>query len=308
MNVLRSISELSTVPGPVYLAIGVFDGVHLGHRAVIEHALHDARRSNGTAVVVTFDPHPMRVLRPEKAPRLITATRHKLQLVCALGVEHLLVVPFTKDFAATPPGEFVRQLHACCRPLREICVGHEWSFGRDRAGNLTLLKSIGDELGFDEVGVRAVQVDGEIVSSTLIRAAIEAGDLDRAARFLGRKYSILGTVVHGDGIGRKLGFPTANLSAHNEQFPPNGVYVVQALLGGNGDTLPGVVNIGVRPTIEHSSGERTLELHLLDFTGDLYGRDIEVIFQKHLRPEKRFDGIEELRAQIDRDVAEARRA
>lgn len=306
MRIHHSIAELAAVPGPVFLAIGVFDGVHLGHQAVIRRALADAQAAGGTGVVVTFNPHPVRVMRPSQAPRLLTSTQHKAQLIERLGVTDLLVVPFTPELAATSPEAFVRQLHAACRPLREICVGHSWSFGHNRAGNLELLKRMGDRLGFDEIGLPAVEVDGEVVSSTLIRAAIEAGDLERASRFLGRDFTLLGTVVHGDHLGRELGFPTANLSAHNEQFPPNGVYAVEAILEER--TLPGVVNIGVRPTVETATGQRGMELHLFNFSADLYGRDIEVAFRKFLRPERKFPGLDALKAQIACDVAEARRA
>jgi riboflavin kinase/FMN adenylyltransferase len=301
---LRSIAELTAIPGPVFLAIGVFDGVHLGHRAVIERALGDAQSGGGNAVVVTFDPHPARILRPEKAPRLLTSTPHKLRIVRSLGVEHILALPFTPDFAATEPAIFIRDLAAACR-LREVCVGHEWCFGKNRAGNLALLDQLGHELGFDEVGVPAVQIGGEVVSSTLVRGAIEAGDLAKAARFLGRDYSILGTVKPGDQLGRKLGFPTANLAAHNEQFPPNGVYAVDVLR--NGDRLRGVANIGVRPTVAQASGERLLEVHILDFSGDLYGTDLEIIFRRRLRPEQKFPSLDALRAQIAMDAAQARR-
>ena len=306
MRLHHSIAELSAVPGPVFLAIGVFDGVHLGHQAVIRRALEDARAANGTAVVVTFDPHPVRVMRPQQAPRLLTSTQHKAQLIERLGVSELLVIPFTPELAALSPEAFVLSLHAACRPLREICVGHTWSFGRDRAGNLELLKTMGDQLGFDEVGLPAVEIDGEVVSSTLVRAAVETGDLQRASRFLGRDFTILGTVVRGDQLGRTIGFPTANLSAHNEQFPPNGVYAVEAVCEGR--TLPGVVNIGVRPTIATASGERVLELHLFDFIADIYGQDVEVVFRRFLRPEQKFAGLDALKTQIARDVADARQA
>lgn len=305
MHFLHSIAELAAVPGPVFLAIGVFDGVHLGHQAVIHRALDDARKAGGSAVVVTFKPHPLRVTRPDAAPRLLTASHHKAQLIETLGVNHLLVIPFTPQLAALPPENFVLELNAACRPLREICVGHTWSFGKNRAGNLDLLKRMGDQLGFDEVGIPAVEIEGEIVSSTLIRAAVEAGDLDKAARFLGREFTLLGTVVQGDHIGRTLGFPTANLGAHNEQFPPNGVYAVEALYQGR--TYPGVVNIGVRPTIANANGSRILELHLLDFSADLYGQDVEVRFRKFLRAERKFDGLEALKAQIARDIEDTRR-
>lgn len=304
MVVLRSIPELVQIPGPVALAIGVFDGVHLGHRAVINRACRDAEAAGGTAVVVSFDPHPVRVLRPEHAPRLLTSTMHKTRLIRELGVRHLLLIPFDAAFGATPPEQFIRQLADAARPLKEICVGHQWSFGKERAGNLKLLGVLGNELGFDAIGVDAVCIDGEIVSSTLIRGAVQTGDLEKAARFLGRDYSILGTVVRGAQIGRKLGFPTANLSAHNEQFPPNGVYAVDAIL--QGERLKGVVNIGVRPTVTNARGERLLELHLFEFERDIYGQDIEVFFRGFIRPEQKFANLDELKAQIARDAEQAR--
>jgi riboflavin kinase/FMN adenylyltransferase len=303
-GVLRTIDALRTVPGPLFLAIGVFDGVHLGHQAVIGRALEAARREGGTAVVVTFDPHPVRILRPEQAPRLLTSTEHKLQLIRALGATHQLIIHFDAAFAATPPEDFIRALVSGAQPLREICVGFEWSFGKGRAGNLALLERMGSELGFAEVGVPAVEMDGEIISSTLIRRAVEQGDLARAARMLGRNFTILGTVVEGDRLGRKLGFPTANLSAHNEQYPPNGVYAVQARHGER--ILPGVANIGVRPTVKQSAGERLLEVHLFDFDEEIYGEDLEITFRKFLRPEQKFAGLDELRQQIASDAEQAR--
>jgi riboflavin kinase/FMN adenylyltransferase len=302
---LSAIPDLATVPGPIFLAIGVFDGVHLGHRSVLLRAAEDARAAGGTAVAVTFDPHPAKILRPQNPPRLLTATTHKLRLIRALGIDAILVIPFTAQFAATPPEDFVMQLHAACKPLREICVGHEWSFGRGRKGNLEMLRQMGDKLGFDEIGVPAVHVAGELVSSTAIRGAVETGDLTRAASLLGREYSIRGTVVRGDQLGRSLGFPTANLSAHNEQFPPNGVYAVTVLR--NGVELKGVVNLGIRPTIGSATGERILEVHLFDFDEQIYNEEIEVTFRKHLRAEQKFPDLESLKARITADVTEARR-
>jgi riboflavin kinase/FMN adenylyltransferase len=192
---LTEIAQLARLPGPLFLAIGVFDGVHPGHRAVLQRALDDARHSGGTAVAVTFHPHPIRVLRPEHAPHLLTSTPHKVRLIRALGIEHLLVIPFDAAFAATPPEDFIRSIAAAAQPLREICVGFEWSFGKGRAGNLAMLDKLGHELGFEEVGVPAVKIDGQVVSSTLIRRAVKAGDFVTAARFLGREYTILGTVT-----------------------------------------------------------------------------------------------------------------
>src|SRR3954463_15020983 len=257
MRVLRSISELATLPGPLFLAIGVFDGVHLGHQAVISTSAKHARDGNGTPVVVTFDPHPVKVLRPESAPHLITATQHKIALIRDLGVAHLLVLHFDLAFAATSPEDFVQQLVENSKPLREICVGHEWSFGRGRAGNLALLKELGASDGFNVIGVQAVTVNGEVVSSTAIRKAVEEGNLVKATQMLGREYTILGTVIRGEQLGRKLGFPTANLSAHSEQFPPNGVYAIEARIGGA--LHRGVANLGFRPTVAAEKPERLLE-------------------------------------------------
>jgi riboflavin kinase / FMN adenylyltransferase len=305
MQVLRSISELSRLPGPLFLAIGVFDGVHLGHQAVISTSARHAREAGGTPVVVTFDPHPAKVLRPNDAPHLLTATQHKIALIRDLGVAHLLVLHFDQQFAATAPDEFVRQLVTNSRPLREICVGHEWSFGKGRAGNLALLKQLGTTYDFDVVGVQAVTVNGEAVSSTAIRRAVAGGDLIQATQMLGREYTILGTVKAGQKLGRKLGFPTANLSAHSEQFPPNGVYLAEARLGGN--LYRGVANLGYRPTVSAGDPERLLELHLFDMNKDIYGEEIEVRFLRYLRPEQTFENVEALAAQISRDVAQARK-
>ncbi len=305
MLILNSIPELEQIPGPLFLAIGVFDGAHLGHQAVIGTAARDAQAAGGTAVVVTFDPHPAKILRPQENKRLLTATQHKIALIRALGVSHLLVLRFDREFAATPPEEFVRQLASAAQPLREICVGQEWSFGKDRAGNLALLQKLGAELDFRVVGVEPITADGTIVSSTAIRRAIEAGDFATATKMLGREYTILGTVETGQQLGRSIGFPTANLSAHSEQFPPNGVYAAEALL--EGKSLRGVINLGVRPTVDSGMPKRVLELHLFDFDRDIYGSDIEVRFLRYLRPEQKFENLAALRAQIARDVETAQR-
>ena len=304
MQVLRSIPELAKLPGPLFLAIGVFDGVHLGHQAVISTSAGHAKEAGGTPVVVTFDPHPAKVLRPNDAPHLITATQHKIALIRDLGVGHLLVLHFDRAFAATAPEQFVEQLVVNSRPLREICVGHEWSFGKGRAGNLALLKQLGLTHNFNVVGVEAVTVNGEVVSSTAIRKAVAEGNLVKATQMLGREYTILGTVIAGEKLGRKLGFPTANLSAHSEQFPPNGVYVIEARR--SGILHRGVANLGYRPTVSGEKPERLLELHLFDLDRDIYGEELEVRFLRYLRPEQKFENLEELKAQIARDVEQAR--
>ena len=304
MELLRSIPELARLRGPLFLAIGVFDGVHRGHQAVISTSADHARVANGTPVVVTFDPHPEKVLRPQAAPHLLSATKHKIALIRALGVEHLLIITFDKQFAATEPEDFVAQLVNHSKPLREICVGHEWSFGKNRRGNLDLLEGLGAKSSFDVVGIPPVKINGAVVSSTAIRQAVEKGDLAKAAEMLGREYTILGTVTHGDNLGKKIGFPTANLSAHSEQFPPNGVYAAKAWV--DGELYRGVINLGVRPTVSGGKAERVLEIYLFDFNRDIYGHDVEVHFLKFLRPEKKFENLDALVQQIRQDVQQAR--
>ena len=305
MEILRSIPELAHLTGPLFLAIGVFDGVHRGHQAVISTSAEHAKSANGTPVVVTFDPHPMKVLRPREAPHLLTATQHKIRLIRQLGVQHLLVIKFDKAFAATAPEDFVQQLVMRSKPLREICVGHEWSFGKGRRGNLALLRKLGAQFDFEVVGIPAVTLgNGEPVSSTAIRHAVEAGDLAKAAEMLGHQYTILGTVVRGERLGKKIGFQTANLSAHSEQFPPNGVYFAQATL--DGVIYPGVVNLGHRPTVSSGKSERVLEIHLLDFDHEIYGKDLEVRFVRYLRAEQKFENLGALARQIEFDVQQAR--
>ena len=304
MEILRSIAELAQLRGPLFLAIGVFDGVHRGHQAVISTSARHAHSADGTPVVVTFDPHPAKILRPNDAPHLLTATQHKIALIRQLGVGHLLIINFDKNFAATPPENFVEQLRANSKPLQEICVGHEWSFGKGRAGNLDLLKKLGARFDFNVVGITPVTLNGAVVSSTAIRQAVENGDLEKAAQMLGRPYTILGTVTHGESLGKKIGYPTANLSAHSEQFPPNGVYFAEARID---DVLHhGVVNLGYRPTVSRGKSERILEIYLLDFDREIYGHDVEVRFAQYLRPEKKFENLEALTKQIDADVRQAR--
>jgi riboflavin kinase/FMN adenylyltransferase len=304
MDTLRSIPELEQLRGPLFLAIGVFDGIHRGHQAVISTSAEHARTANGTSVVVTFDPHPEKILRPDRAPHLLTATQHKIALIRQLGVSNLLIIHFDKQFAGTEPEDFVGQLVAHSRPLREICVGHEWSFGKNRRGNLDLLNKLGAEFDFNVVGIQPVKINGAVVSSTAIRQAIEKGDFAKATEMLGREYTILGTVTRGDSLGKKIGFPTANLSAHSEQFPPNGVYAAEAKI--DNELRRGVINLGVRPTVSAGKSERVLEIHLFDFDRDIYGQDIEVRFLKFLRPEKKFENLDALVQQIRRDVEEAR--
>ena len=303
-RVLRSISELADIAGPVVIAAGVFDGFHLGHRAVIDRTIAGARAAGGTPVVATFDPHPAAVLRPQSAPPLLTSTRHKIRLLADAGIAHVLVLGFDAAFAAQPPEIFIQALADACRPLREICVGEDWAFGKDRAGNLSLLTVLGKKLGFTATGHLPVIVDGKAVSSTAIRAAVESGALAEAARLLGREFSVLGTVIEGRRLGRTLGFPTANVRPESEQLPPNGVYAVRVLI--DGKSHAGIANVGVRPTVSNEGVQRLVEVHLFDFSGDLYDCDIEVFFGRFVRPEQKFPDLDALRAQIASDVASVR--
>lgn len=307
MTVLYNISELSRLPGPVALAIGVFDGVHLGHQRVIHAAQDFAVKQGGTAVVMTFDPHPLRVLRPEFAPRLLCSTRHKLRILEQCGVECVFVAPFDAGTAKTSAADFVGALASACKPLGFVSVGYSWTFGRNREGSIHKLMELGESHGFGVYGVPAVQVDGEVVSSTLIREAVRTGDITKAKCLLGRDYTVLGQVVRGRQLGRQMGFPTANLAVENEELPPNGVYAVSVQMDDTTPTLiKGVANLGLRPTITSGATDRMLEVHLLDFEGDLYGKEMEVAFIKLLRPEQKFPNIEDLKAQIAKDVAMAR--
>ncbi len=303
MKILHSLAELSNVSGPLCVAIGVFDGVHLGHQALIHRALAAAAQMRGSAVVLTFHPHPARVLRPGSAPHLLTSRRHKSRLIQELGCQFLLEATFDAGFAAQPPEAFIESLVRSAPALRMICVGHNWAFGKGRAGNVAMLSALGQRFGFETLEIEPVEIDGELVSSTRIRKAVEEGDFETARRLLGRDYTILGTVTTGAGRGRGIGFPTANLAAHNERFPPNGVYAVRVLMDAR--WFGGVANVGVRPTVGGS--DRLLEVHIFDYSGDCYGHDLEVKFEGFLRPERRFASIEELKTQIARDAAAARR-
>ena len=288
MHVVHTFEELAGVAHNVYLAIGVFDGVHLGHQAV----------------VLTFDPHPQRVVHPEKAPPLLTTTPHKLRLLEPLGVHACLLVTFDHPFSLTPPEQFIEQVAHRTNSLREICVGARFRFGHRHAGDVRLIAALAPTHGFLAREIAPVTLGNDPISSTAVRQLILHGDLDRAAAMLGRPYSILGVVQHGDQIGQRLGYPTANLDPQGELLPPDGVYVARAFI--DGQSHGGLVNIGRRPTFEGRSRQRRCELHVLDFHRDLYGQEIEVQFLQKLRDEQRFDSPDALRRQIAADEQAAR--
>lgn len=304
VNVLRDIGDLSAIGAPACLAIGVFDGVHRGHQALIRAVQDTARQRDAVPVVVTFEPHPLKILRPDNAPAILTSLDHKLALLERLGARHVLVITFDDAFSHTPPEAFIRSLVNACRPLRLIGVGFRWEFGYRRAGNVTLLEHLGSEHDFDVLELPPVTEDHDHISSTRVRQAITDGNLQQAARLLGRPFSVFGPVVHGERLGQEIGFPTANIDVEGEKLPPDGVYAGTCEI--RGQIRPVALNIGTRPTV--GGTERRVEAHVIGFSGELYGQRIEVPLLRLLRPEMRFPNIETLRAQIARDVEEARAA
>ena len=304
MKTLNSIQELAEVPGPVALAIGVFDGVHPGHQEVIRAAQEHAHQHQGTAVVMTFEPHPMSVLAPGSTPPRLCSLDHQKKLLEGIGVTHLLICPFTADFAETDASVFLDRLIGAASPLGCISVGYGWRFGRHGAGDVKMLMERGQEDGFAVYGVPVLTLDGETISSTRIREAVREGRFADANRLLGRPYSVLGMVSRGQQLGRTIGFPTANVETEDGLVPPNGVYAVQAFAEGR--WRDAVANLGTRPTVSDGEPSLRLEVHLFDFQGDLYGCEMEVCFIRKLRDEQRFDGLDELKAQISRDSEKAK--
>jgi riboflavin kinase/FMN adenylyltransferase len=293
------------------LTIGNFDGIHVGHRTILDTVTHRARALRGEAVVYTFEPHPRKVISPSSAPRLLTTLEQKLELLALAGVDAVIVEPFDLAFARTPAAVFIREfVHARIRPL-EVYVGYDFHFGRDREGSMRMLTELGPRLGFSVTIVPEVVIGEGDVNSTRIRQLLADARVEEAALLLGRDYTVRGRVGKGDGRGATLGFPTANLELENEVLPALGVYAGRLRLLDDGDphagaSLPAVTNVGTRPTFG-ASDRVVVEAHLIDFTGDLYGRRVELSFRFHLRPERRFEGVEALRVQIDADRNEARR-
>jgi riboflavin kinase/FMN adenylyltransferase len=303
MKVAHSAGELDLRDKPS-VAIGFFDGVHLGHQQIIRQAIADARQHNTAAVVLSFNEHPSTVVAPDQAPPLIQGRHQRIQSIAALGPDALLLLAFTGQFSRQPAEAFVHTLHAELGGLHSICIGSNFHFGHRRSGNLAVLEKLGAELGFRLHGIAAVGLEGSAISSTRIREAIGDGRLDEAGQMLGRPWSVAGPVVRGDGRGHELGFPTANLSLAGLAMPPYGVYAAQAIFAGQ--RCPAVINLGIRPTVSSGNPTPQLEAHLLDFAGELYGQELEVVPIKRLRGERRFGNVEELRQQIARDVTHAR--
>ncbi len=301
MEIIRLTDGLAPHPWPV-VALGNFDGVHLGHRAILQSAIDRARAARGTAFALTFDPLPAKVLAPERAPRLILAPADKLELLRRSGIDGVVVVNFTPALSRLGPADFVRDYLLGKLGARAVVVGHNVSFGHRRAGNAQVMAELGRRMGFETDVVGPVSVEGAAVSSTRIRELIAAGQMRAAARLLGRDHFLSGTVVHGRERGRTIGFPTANIDSATECLPPDGVYATRLALGN--DAWASITNIGMRPTFAEPA--RTIEAHIFDFDRDIYGAKVRLDFVERIRGERKFESGQALAAQIAQDLKRAR--
>jgi riboflavin kinase/FMN adenylyltransferase len=302
MKVFNDVQTLRAHLKDPVATIGNFDGLHRGHRAIIDRVLARARAIGGSSVLITFDPHPLSVLAPDRAPDMIVTPRKKLALLDEAGLQFVLILPFTMELAEVTPEDFVRQVLWKGLGLKQVYVGANFNFGRGRAGNAGTLVKQCSELGIHAEQVTEVRYLGSSVSSSRIRRAILAGEVELAGELLGHPYAIEGTVVHGDGRGTALGYPTANLVSHNLLLPQDGVYVTQAVF--DRAARPAVTNIGSRPTF--TDARYAIETHILGSPGDLYEREIEVRFLARLRQELKFDSAEALVQQVRKDIDRTR--
>ncbi len=302
MEILRSLDGLIPPLGSSAITLGNFDGVHLGHRELFRHVVKIARQLNCPSVVYTFDPHPLKFLAPGKAPLLLNTPVEKRRLIAASHIDYLVETPFNNNFATMSPEQFVDEILIAKLHVKALVVGYDYSFGKGRRGDTKFLKTYGDEKGFTVEVLQPVGADGVPYSSTRIRTMIAAGDVAGVVRLLGRQYNLEGRVVPGDQRGREMGFPTANLETDKELLPASGVYAVKVRHGSQ--EYGGVVNLGQRPTF--GGGSSTIEVHLLDYTGQLYDHNLRIYFVERLRGERKFSSVEELVNAIAADVLRAR--
>lgn len=304
-RVARGIAEVD--PAPSVVTIGVFDGVHHGHRSLLGRTVADAREAGVRAVAVTFDRHPMEVVRPDAAPPYLQRLDDRIASLAGEGLDLVLVLPFDEQLSRLSPEAFVEQVLAGPLAARRVVVGANFRFGHKAAGDVALLEELGAVHGFDVVPAALADLDGVTVSSTEVRERLARGEVEWASRALGRDFTVSGTVVEGHQRGRSIGVPTANVAVDPRmQVPAAGVYAGRAWRRGSGDASDAVINIGTRPTFEED-GPRSVEAHLLDVELDLYGDELVVAFVSRLRDEQRFDGVEQLVERIHADIAEARR-
>lgn len=282
--------------------VGNFDGVHVGHQAIIRRVVTLASELSVLSVAVTFDPVPKKVLQPETAPPLIETLEQRLEHLEALGLDHTIVVRFDQNFANHSPEEFVTKYLVGVLRVRGVVVGQNFSFGHEKRGNLGLLKQLGAEHDFITEGIPEVRIGNQRISSTLIRELIKAGQMEDVRTYMGRPFALQGTIVPGEKLGGTIGIPTANLKVDNEIVPATGVYVTRTLLP-DGKDIPSVTNVGFRPTVGGKT--LTVEAHLLGYSGDLYGQKIQLQFFQKLREEMRFKSLDELKSKIHSDIQQA---
>ena len=285
------------------LALGNFDGLHRGHRKILDRMRRVAEERGATSVIMTFDPHPPRVVRPDKAPPLLMTKAQKLEAIATAGVQGAAIVRFTPELSNWEPETFVRSVLVDWLRVAEVWVGANFLFGHDRSGNFSMLRVLGARYGFKAEKIDPVRYKDFVVSSTRIRRLVSEGRVDEAGALLGHHYFVDGTIVRGDQRGRTIGFPTANLCTDNELLPPHGVYATTARIAGI--VHPSITNIGTRPTVD-TSGRTVVETHVFDFDRDLYGQTVRISFVQRLRDERAFASVDELRAQIEADCQRAR--
>jgi riboflavin kinase / FMN adenylyltransferase len=305
MQVFRELEEVPAQLGPTVASVGNFDGVHVAHQAVVRHMVERAHAIEGKAVAVTFEPHPLRILRPDVAPKLLTPLEVKLQLLEQTGVDAVLVLPFSRDLSLMSAHDFARQVLVDALHAREVHEGYNFHFGHKAEGNVETLSAFGREMGFDVHTYSELMLRGHHVSSTEIRALVAAGRVDRARALLGRPFSILSSPGRGRGYGTRYTVPTVNLARYDELVPANGVYITRLRI--NGECFDAVTNVGVRPTFGPDSF--AIESHLLNFHEIelLAQTEVELIFLKRLREEIKFESVDALKEQIGKDVARAQR-
>ncbi|MFC5076678.1 Riboflavin biosynthesis protein RibF [Vibrio thalassae] len=303
MELIRGIHNLKNQHHGCVLTIGNFDGVHLGHQRVLEQVKKKASLLGLPAVVMTFEPQPMELFAKDKAPARLTRLRDKFELLDAMHLDRLLCVNFNRRFASMSPESFIKDLLVNKLGVKFLVIGDDFRFGKGREGNFEMLKKAGEEFGFEVVNTASFCVEETRVSSTAIRQALASDHLDESAEMLGRHYTLSGRVAHGQKLARDFGFPTANISLKRYVSPVRGVYAVQ-VFGVDSQPLPGIANVGKKPTVAGTTPD--LEVHIFDFEGDLYGKQIEVALLHKIRDEKKFESLELLKQQIELDADVAR--
>ena len=300
MKIYHNINEFTPLDYAV-ATTGTFDGVHIGHRVILQKLTDTAKKHNGESVLFTFHPHPRMVLQPDLDLNLINSLEEKAELLEECGIDHLIIHPFTKEFSRTSSMEFVRNMLVKNIGVKKLVIGYDHHFGRNREGSFEHLKEFGPVYGFDVEEIPAKDVAEVKVSSTKIRQALLNGEIKTANSYLTRPYRLTGYVVRGDRLGRELGFPTANITLDNEHklIPKDGVYAVTARFGLKGDVFKGMCNIGHRPTVHGSS--KTIEVNIFDFNEDIYGTKITLFYHQRIRDEKKFESVEKLKEQLVKD-------